>query len=143
MERKPMRIGALDIVVVIVAALIVVGVLTFAGPCVHEDGSEAMCTSAGRGILILGIAALIAAVVRLFTPKLAKAALAVVDAVLGAGIALLPGTLVPLCMMETMRCQAVMKPTATLLGIVLAIASAVAVVQALRGDAKPRRSDSF
>jgi len=50
--------------------------------------------------------------------------LGVLGLALGLFVAFAPGNLLPLCMMETMQCRAVMQPFALLLGIVLAVLSA-------------------
>ena len=133
---------AFGIVSAVVSVLVIVGVLTFAGPCVHDDGTAAMCAGAGQGILWAGVIALLASLAGLLMRgKALKAVFGAVTAVLGVAIALMPGVIMQLCMMETMHCQAVMKPTAMLLGIVLAVVSVVGIVMAVRGQKKPRRSD--
>ena len=136
------RIGVLDIVAAVVSVLVILGVLTFAGPCVHDDGSAAMCSGAGQGILWVGIIALIASLARMLMPgKALKVVFGAVVAVLGIVVALMPGVIMPLCMMQTMHCQTVMRPVAMVLGIVLAIVAVAGIVMSLRGRKKPSRND--
>lgn len=119
----------LGIAQIALAVLLVAGVLTFAGPCVHEDGSAATCAQASWGIIGMGVMLLGASIAQLVVEgKVARIATAVLCAILGVIIILVPGTILPLCMMETMSCQAVMKPFAQLCGgltILLSIATAV------------------
>ena len=48
----------------------------------------------------------------------------------------LPGCVIPLCMMETMRCHAIMKPGVMVFGIIIAVLSAINVVLLHKGAAK-------
>ena len=118
---------------VAIPILLIGGILNFAGPCVHDDGSVAACAQAswgiiGGGVFLLGVA-LAALVVE---SPVARVVCAVLCAALGVFIILAPGTIMPLCMMETMHCQAVMKPFAQICGgaaILVAIISAVLAVR--------------
>ena len=51
------------------AAVIVIGSVTVLGPCIHEDGSEATCTGAGRAVLCGGCVLAALAVLILFIRK--------------------------------------------------------------------------
>ncbi|MDO4890973.1 MAG: DUF4418 family protein [Coriobacteriaceae bacterium] len=107
------------------SALLIVGLFSFAGPCSHDDGSLSTCFNSATGI---GGAALFLAGVAIFglfdvTPTV-RIILGVLGLALGLFVAFAPGNLLPLCMMETMQCRAVMQPFALLLGIVLAVLSA-------------------
>jgi len=118
---------------VAIPILLIGGILNFAGPCVHDDGSVAACAQAswgiiGGGVFLLGVA-LAALVVE---SPVARIVCAVLCAALGVFIILAPGTIMPLCMMETMHCQAEMKPFAQICGgaaILVAIISAVLAVR--------------
>ena len=123
----------LGIAQIVVAVLLVAGVLNFAGPCVHDDGSVATCAQASWGIIGGGVFLFGAALAQLVVEtRAARIACAVICAALGVFIILAPGTIMPLCMMETMHCQAVMKPFAQICGgvaILLALVSAVLAVR--------------
>ena len=58
--------------------------------------------------------------------------LGMVPAALAAAV--LPGGVIPLCMMATMRCQSVMKPAMLLTGILIALLAAAAAWARLRQD---------
>lgn len=123
----------LGIIQILIAALLVVGVLTFAGPCVHEDGSAAMCSTASQGIIGGGVLLLIGAILQLvIKSRVSRIAFAVVCIVAGVFVILAPGTIFPLCMMAEMHCQAVMKPFAMLCGGAAAIVAVIAAIVAAR-----------
>ena len=136
MEKKGVT-RPLSIVLLVLGVLAVVGALTFAKPCVHADGSLATCHSAGQAIWILGAVVALCALVQLFSGKLAvKSALADVMAVLGVVMVLAPGTLFPLCMMQTMRCWTTARPFAMLVGGVIAVVALVSAILCFRAQGK-------
>ena len=100
----------------LLSAVIAAGSVSFLGPCVHEDGSFGPCHWAGQAMLgiglllaVLSLTALLVKDGRLRAGLLFAAAAA---AILGIFV---PGTLIGLCGMATMRCRAVMRPAMTLL----------------------------
>ena len=100
----------------LLSCVIAVGSVSFLGPCVHEDGSFGACHWAGQAMLgiclllaVLSLTSLLVKDGRLRAGILFAAAAA---AVLGIFI---PGTLIRLCGMATMRCRAVMRPAMMLL----------------------------
>ena len=119
MQRK-ISIPAL---VILAAALITaIGSVSFLGPCVHEDGSFGACHWAGRAEL--GIACLIAAqsLLLLFQKNAGARCGLYMAILLTAALGMLvPGTLIGLCGMATMRCRALMKPAMTLLFALMGI----------------------
>ncbi len=118
------RISLFAALVLLLAALIAVGSVSFLGPCVHEDGSLGTCHWAGQalfgvGLLLAGesLFALLAKDSRVrqgcFVPML-------MTAVLGFFI---PGTLIGLCRMAAMRCVALMQPAMRILCALAALLS--------------------
>ncbi len=115
------------IILLILAALIVIGSQTFLSPCIHEDGTFGPCHWAGQALLGLG----------LVTGVLAALALCVRRARFGVFLGALPvcmlgiltpGTLIDLCHMSTMRCRMVMQPAMIILfaaALLCALAGAV------------------
>ena len=98
------------------AAVIAIGSVTVLGPCVHEDGSEAPCTRAGRAVLCDGcVLALLAALILFIRKPSVRIVLFFISlCVAAAGIAL-PGTIFQICRMDTMHCRAVMQPATVIL----------------------------
>jgi len=117
----------------LLSCVIAVGSVSFLGPCVHEDGSFGACHWAGQAMLgiglllaVLSLTALLVKDGRLRTGILFAAAAA---AVLGIFV---PGTLINLCGMATMRCRAVMRPAMTLLCVLTAVSSLAGGIAAYR-----------
>ena len=117
----------------LLSAVTAAGSVSFLGPCVHEDGSFGSCHWAGEAML--GIGLLLAA--------LSLTALLVKDGRLRAGILFaaaaaavlgifVPGTLINLCGMATMRCRAVMRPAMTLLCALTAVSCLAGGIAAYR-----------
>jgi len=111
------------------AAVIAIGSVTVLGPCVHEDGSEAPCTRAGRAVLCDGcVLALLAALILFIRKPSVRIVLFFISLCAAAvGIAL-PGTILPICRMDTMHCRTVMQPSMIILFAFEAIASVCGMI---------------
>ena len=98
------------------AAVIAIGSVTVLGPCVHEDGSEAACTRAGRAVFCDGcVLALLAVLILSIRKPSARIVLFFISLCVAAvGIAF-PGTVFPICRVDTMHCRAVMQPAMIIL----------------------------
>ena len=121
------------VIACLLGVLLVVGVLTFAGPCVHEDGSTSACHDASVAILVAGVASALAALVALISSNHAvTGALSVIAAFAAAFAAFAPGNLFGLCMMQTMRCWTIMKPFALVCGGAIALLALIQAVIAFR-----------
>lgn len=127
------RFSVCALLVLLLAVLIAVGSVSFLGPCVHEDGSVGICHWAGRALL--GVGLLLAAeslfallcsnrVARqgVFVPMLLTACLGF----------LIPGTLIDLCHMASMRCRALMQPAMIILFSIAALLSLIGFVMEKR-----------
>lgn len=111
------------IIATALSVLLVVGILTFAGPCgVHDDGSVSSCFWAARAILGAGVVLVALSVARLLSrDEGERRGLSFGIALAGGLVAVLPGTLINLCMMQTMRCHTIMRPFALGVGAALAV----------------------
>ena len=122
------------------SVLLVAGVLTFAGPCVHDDGTSAACLMASQVLVATGVLAALASLVAFVVrPSAVAGALALVAAVAGAFAVLAPGNIFGLCMMQTMHCWTTMRPFALVCGAALAICALVAAFRLFRrgkGDSR-------
>ena len=119
----------------ICAALLALGVMTLVKACgPAEDGTFMHCHDVQLCVFALGLclAGLSLVLVFLSRSRLVRLFLEGAGLVLSAAAALLPGRLMPMCMMETMRCQALMKPFVTLTACLLAILFAVSLAGDLR-----------
>ena len=111
-----MKKNVFCVVLLVLAAVIAIGSVTVLGPCVHEDGSEAPCTAAGRAVLCGGCALAALAAIMLFIRKPSvRIALFIVSLCAAAAGIMIPGTIFALCRMDTMHCRAVMQPAMVIL----------------------------
>ena len=127
------KIGAMDIVLLLLSAVLLIGVLTVFAPCgPKEDGSWMTCHWAGRAVAGAAAALTVIAALRLI----------VREARLGLGLAmlpvsllalLLPGKLIGLCMMAEMRCRSVMSPAVTVLSLLIAATAAIDIYLQKKG----------
>jgi len=126
-----MKKNIAGIILLVLAAVIAAGSVTFLGPCVHEDGSTGPCAKAGTAILadgcVLAALALLILLLRKRGARIALFAAAAIASVIGI---LLPGTLYSLCKMDTMRCRAVMQPAMIILFAAALIVSVTGILTA-------------
>ena len=100
----------------VLSVVIAAGSISFLGPCIHEDGSFGACHWAGQtlfgiGILLAAESLFVLLCVNSRTRQGIYGSM-LLTAVLGC---LIPGTLIDLCHMETMRCRALMQPAMIIL----------------------------
>ncbi|HCJ42381.1 DUF4418 family protein [uncultured Ruminococcus sp.] len=91
-----------------------------------DDGSFMTCHWAEQAVLVIGGAMTVISLLVLFvTNGGMRRGLALALAPLGIGAALIPNTMIKLCMMNDMHCHAVMKPAVIIFGITAAVLGAV------------------
>lgn len=122
------------IILTVLNALLIVGVLTFAGPChVHDDGSVGTCLWAARAVLGVGIVCAVLSLVRVFErDEGERRGLSLGAALLGALAACVPIALIELCADQSMRCHTVMQPFVTVVGALIAVVGGVDLFLRLR-----------
>ena len=126
MENKKINIGVSDIILLVLSAVFMIGIRTFFASCgPKDDGSWMTCHWAGQAVTGIAAVLLVIAIIHMFVPN-AKIKQGLSLAVIPAALlsAILPGNLIGLCMMNTMRCHSVMHP-AVIVVSVLMIAAAV------------------
>ena len=101
-------------IVLILSLVIVIGSQTILSPCVHEDGSFGPCHWAGQALLGLGCVLIFLTVFALCVKRVRLGVYLSMLPVCVLGI-LMPGTLIDLCHMSTMRCRMVMQPAMIIL----------------------------
>ena len=123
------------IIVLILALFTAVGVRTFLGPCVHDDGTFGACHWAGQALfglsLVVAAEAAAAAVLGGAGVRRGLYIAVLLSAVLGL---LIPGTLISLCGMATMRCRALMRPAMMILCALMGVSAAAGII--LSGEKK-------
>lgn len=136
---KQHRICATDIILLVINVLFLLGMLFWFGPCDHvkEDGSFMNCHWAG--VVLAGTAAVMTVIslAHLLIPDTGmKAGLSAALVPCSVFAFLVPGNLISLCMMNTMRCRSVMTPAAMVCSALVVIAAAVDIAVQLRRKAK-------
>lgn len=121
------------VILTVLSLLLLAGIRTLAGPCgVHDDGSVSSCHWAAQAVFGVGIVAAILSVVRIFErDEGERRGLSLAVANLGALVACLPGVLIDLCMMQTMRCHTIMRPFCVTVGAAIAVVGAVDLIMRL------------
>ena len=113
----------------IISVVIAVGSVSFLSPCIHEDGSFGVCHWAGQALLGTGVLMAVLSLLALIIPdhgiRSGLFLSVIASAVLGM---LIPGTLIDLCHMATMRCRAVMRPAMIILCLFAAVFAIVGLI---------------
>ena len=118
----------------LLSALLVLGVLTVFSACgMKDDGTWMKCHGAHTTVAKLGGAMialfLLAAVLRDRALKICLYVLGIVGSVV---VFLIPETIMPMCMMRTMRCYTVMQPFVRIMAVMIAVSGGISGMQALR-----------
>lgn len=117
MKKRDMVFG---LAVGLLGLLLAIGAQTFARPCVHTDGSAAMCAPVSAYLTVEGGLIAVLAGIAMLRPHPVLQGLA---GAVGLLSCLTPGTLIPLCRAEAMRCRQVTQPTALVLGVLILAAA--------------------
>ena len=124
MKKIRERIGG--IVLTILSLALTIGVKTMFSACgPKDDGSWMNCHWAEQAVFAVSIGLTVTAGLRLLLNRQAKAGAALAMSVIAVMTALLSGVFVRLCMMDTMRCHAVMRPAVLILCGLIAVAGVV------------------
>ena len=134
-DMKKQKYSAVPAAVNLILALVAaIGSRTFLGPCVHEDGTFGACHWAGQALF--GIALVMAAeglIAALWKNAAVRAGLYIsmlLTAILGI---LIPGTLISLCGMASMRCRTVMRPSMMILFSLMFVAAGTGALLSREG----------
>ena len=111
--------------------LLLFGTATVFHPCeMKEDGTWMHChdvqTAVITGSIILTVLLAAAAVIKIIPAKLIGYGLAAISA---AVLFFLPGDIMQMCMMHTMRCYAVMRPFVRIMCVLIAVSAAFLLVK--------------
>ena len=120
------KIRPTDIALLALSLCLALGVALVFKPCAaHEDGGWMTCHWAGQAVLGIGIALCVLAVARLFLDGKARQGLDLAFIAFAGLAALLPGSLINLCMMANMRCRAVMRPAVIVVSALIVVAALI------------------
>ena len=118
----------------LLSVLLVFGVLTVFGACgMKDDGTWMKCHGAQTEVAklsgVMTALFLLAAVFRNRTAKIILYGLGTAGSVV---VFLIPETILPMCMMRTMRCYTVMQPFVRIMAVMIVASGVIAGTQVLR-----------
>ena len=123
------------------AACLVAGILTFAGPCTHSSAYHSPCFGASRAILAAAALIMVLSTIRIFEmDEGERRGLDLGIALIGAYVALTPGIIQDLCKFEFMPCVTVMAPYARLIGTLIAVAAFADLIKRLTAIGKDAKA---
>lgn len=136
LEKKKWRLKITDVLLLLASGVFFIGMRTFLAPCAQQaDGKWMVCHWAGEALFgvaaVLFAIALLHAVIWRAAIKTGLAMAMIPTAVLAF---FLPGQMIDLCMMETMRCHTVMQPAARAISAVLILLACLDVYCYRKGD---------
>ncbi len=114
-------------ILLVLSVVAAAGSQTFLSPCIHADGSFGPCHWAGQALLGVACTAGVLAVLALFLKRARWGIYLSALPVCALGI-LVPGTLIDLCRMSSMRCRMIMQPAMIILfsaSLLCALAGAI------------------
>ena len=137
MKEKKGTIAVCDVLLLVLSAVFLAGSRSAFLPCeAQEDGSWMSCHWAGQMVSGLAAVMVVIAILHFFMADgKVKAGLSLALIPVAVLTILTPGVLIHLCMMDTMRCHAVMRPAATVFSVLIIL---VAVIDLLL-----QRNNSF
>lgn len=118
--EKQKRLRITDILILVVSIIFLIGIKTIFKPCgPKEDGSWMSCHWAGNAVAAMAAVLVVIAVIHLIMTD-AKIKMGLSCAMIPTAVvaAIIPGHMIGLCMMDTMRCHAVMTPATILLSVI-------------------------
>ena len=126
--------GVLQWTALALSVLMAAGVQTVFRACAQkEDGTWMHCHEVQKYLFIIGIILALLSVLELAVKKRTAAILLdFASIVLAAAAVLLPGTVMQMCMMDTMRCYTMMQPFARVTGGVLILVSVIDIIKLFR-----------
>lgn len=130
--------GLLQWILVAAPAVLAIGVMTVFRACsAKEDGTWMHCYEVQTALAITGVILTLISVAALLISSAGVCILLRLAGIAAAVIAvLLPGTLMKMCMMDTMRCYAVMRPFAWIMGALIALLSLLDLTGRIRQKTK-------
>ena len=136
LEKKTWGCRITDVLLVLVSGTFLVGMRTFLLPCAQQaDGKWMVCHWAGEALTGVSALLFVLALLHAAIPRAGIKAgldLAMIPAAVLAF--LLPGQMIDLCMMETMRCHTVMQPAARAIAVVTIVLACLDLYCYRKGD---------
>ena len=135
MESKKLSVVAL--VAAVAGLVLAVGVMTVFSACgPKEDGTWMHCHDVQMGIMACGVVVTVAMALAAFLKGKAVRIVLCAVAIAACVVVLALPSVMPMCMVDTMRCHAVMTPFARIMATIAGVLGIVALVQAARSGKK-------
>lgn len=135
LHKKNKGITILSVIVLALCAFLTTGVMLLFHACgPKEDGTWMSCHYAQMTVFVLGIVMTILSIFAFFTKKYVALALRILTIACAVAAAVIPGNEIRLCMMDEMRCRAVMRPCVILFCVLIIVFTVFAAMSGRRGD---------
>lgn len=120
------NIKATDILLLICSLILCFGTAFLFTACKMKDDSSYM-TCHWAQIIVVGLGAVLSVtnLTRLFIPRSAGTGIDISNIAVAVLAALMPQMIIPMCMMHTMRCHAVMRPAVIIVSVIIILISVI------------------
>ena len=131
MKTKKIKFGISDIILLLLSIIFLVGILTFFKTCgPKNDGSWMTCHWAGNTVTGLADILTVISFLQLIIPdSKIKIGLSVSIIPISILAIFIPGTLINICMTNIMRCNAIMRPSVTIMSVLMIIFSIFDIIR--------------
>jgi len=121
---------------VLINILLGLGVITVFSACERkEDGAWMRCHSAQMAVTICAVVlALLFLIIALVKIKVVRIILNLIALIVSIVTFLIPGTIMKMCMMNTMRCYTVMQPFVRIMTCICAVFAIIGIIRAGSGS---------
>ena len=122
------------IIPAVLSLLLSIGTLTVFHACeIKEDGTWMHCHDAQNAVAIGGVVlTLLMSAALPFEKKMLKAVLYGLGVISSIITFLIPGSIISMCMMHTMRCYSVMQPFVRILSVLIAVCCLIRFLQTVK-----------
>ena len=129
------KISIIDILMVIAAFVLMIGVQSVFSACEVGEESIMACHWAQQAVFAVSIAEVLISLICLGARnRSARLYLSISNAILSVVVIFIPGTLINLCMMDDMRCRSIMRPAVTITAVVMIVICAVNIFTSIKKD---------
>jgi len=125
-----LKISGLAMIPAILSLILSLGVMTvFRGCDKKADGTWMHCHSAQNTVVIFGIALLLIFLIAMFIgKKYVKLVLYLIGIIASIVLLFVPGPIISMCMMYTMRCYLVMRPFVRVMAVLMIVMSVINII---------------
>lgn len=127
----------LAVVATVLSAFLAFGVMALFHACgPKEDGTWMSCHHAQLAVFVLALVMTLLSAVSISGGRKLAVVMRILTMVCALAAAVIPGNVIRLCMMNEMRCRAVMRPSVILLSVLIIVFSLIGLIS---GNSRGRR----